>query len=121
MRQSITNTDSIIDSRDIIDRIGEIKDLLDDAGDDLEELQEELTALEKLAEQGEPYCDDWQYGATLVHEDYFEEYTRELLEECGYIPKDFPSWIEIDWEATAKNVQKDYTSLDFDGETYWIR
>jgi hypothetical protein len=29
--------------------------------------------------------------------------------------------VEIDWEATARNVRTDYTAVDFDGVTYWIR
>lgn len=63
-------------------------------------------------------CED---GVTIIHNDYFEEYTRELLEECGYIPKDFPSWIKIDWEATAKNVEVDYSVVTYDGEDYLVR
>lgn len=35
--------------------------------------------------------------------------------------EDFPSWIEIDWEKTAANVQQDYSSLDWDGVTYYYR
>ena len=37
-----------------------------------------------------------------------EDFTRNILDDFGYIPKDFPSWIEIDWEATASNVMQDY-------------
>jgi len=37
-----------------------------------------------------------------------EDFTQNLLDDLGYIPKDFPSWIEIDWEATASNVMQDY-------------
>lgn len=31
------------------------------------------------------------------------------------------SLIEIDWEATARNIAMDYTTVDFDGVTYYIR
>lgn len=37
-----------------------------------------------------------------------EDFTQNLLDDLGYIPKDFPRWIEIDWEATASNVMQDY-------------
>ena len=37
-----------------------------------------------------------------------EDFTQNLLDDLGYIPKDFPSWIEIDWEATASNVMQEY-------------
>jgi hypothetical protein len=39
----------------------------------------------------------------------------------GDMPKEIPSYIVIDWDATAENIQADYTSVDFDGVTYWIR
>ena len=73
------------------------------------------------------FCDelsgspDYTYGESVVSDDYFTEYTQELLEDCGYIPKDFPSWIELDWEKTASNVKQDYTSANFENQTYWIR
>lgn len=37
-----------------------------------------------------------------------EDFTQNLLDDLGYIPKDFPSWIEIDWDATANNVMQEY-------------
>lgn len=73
------------------------------------------------------FCDelssspDFNYGEAIIADSYFTEYTEDLLKDCGYIPQNFPSWIVLDFEATAENVQKDYRSADFDGETYWIR
>lgn len=81
----------------------------------------ELASLEELAKQGGEYAPDWQYGATLIRYSYFTEYVQELLEDCGDIPKNIPHYIEIDWEATARNVMVDYTHIDFDGVTYLIR
>ena len=56
-----------------------------------------------------------------IEEDDFEDYCEELVIDCGYIPKDFPSWIEIDWEATASNMKQDYSELDYQGITYLFR
>jgi hypothetical protein len=81
----------------------------------------ELAALESLAEEAEGYADDWKYGAALIRESYWVEYVQELLEDIGDLPKDLPHYIEIDWEKTARNIQVDYTSVDFDGVTYWVR
>lgn len=74
------------------------------------------------------FCDDlksesneFEYGEPVIHSDYFTEYTKELLVDCGYIPKDMPSWIEIDYDATAENVKADYAEVSYDGETYYIR
>jgi len=38
------------------------------------------------------------------------DFTMELLESCGDIPKDFPSYIHIDWEGTARDIMMDYSS-----------
>jgi hypothetical protein len=126
MATDISNDDEVIDTRDIIDRIAELEAQRDDEdvpqGERLtDEERDELQALTALAESAEGYLPDWKYGETLVRDDYFTEYTKELLKECGYIPDDFPDWIEVDWEKTAENVQADYTELDFAGVTYWGR
>jgi antirestriction protein len=38
------------------------------------------------------------------------DFTMELLESCGDIPKDLPSYIHIDWEGTARDIMMDYSS-----------
>lgn len=129
----ISNSQDVIDSRDVIARIEEIKDELPDSAsevmpgtsDEIQELRDELQVLEALADEASGYAADWQYGETLIRNSYFTEYTEELCKDCGYIQTDgdnnFPWWIVIDWEATAQHVQQDYTSVDFDGVEYWIR
>lgn len=37
-----------------------------------------------------------------------ETFAQSLLEECGDIPENLPSYICIDWEVTARNVMYDY-------------
>lgn len=37
-----------------------------------------------------------------------EDFVQEIVEENGWISKDFPSWIYIDWESTARDVMYDY-------------
>jgi len=64
---------------------------------------------------------EFEYGCTLILEEDFEDYIEELLEDIGYIPKDFPRWIEIDWSATAENVKQDYSSLSYQDEEYLYR
>jgi len=74
-------------------------------------------------------CDDdpdslesWanNYEPTLIAEDYFEEYARELAEDVGALSNDWPASY-IDWEAAAVALQMDYTSVEFDGTTYYYR
>ncbi len=150
MTTQLDNSQDVIDSRDVIARIAELQELHDavseaqaalndmanadpteievaeaelanaqEAFDD--DLQSELAALKSLAEEASGYAADWEYGETLIRDSYFTDYARELLEDIGDLPKDLPHYIEIDWEATARNICMDYTSVDFDGVTYWIR
>ena len=141
---TISNTDDVIDSRDVIARIEELEGERGALVSDLEEADEtniiesehaakiaitawdeeneaELKALKALAEEAEGYSEDWRHGAPLVRDSYFEDYARELLEDIGDIPRGLPHYIEIDWEATARNIRMDYTEVDFDGVSYWVR
>lgn len=80
----------------------------------------ELKILKAVAEEGEGYG-DWNYGATLIRESYFTKYCEELCKDIGDVPRNMPSYIEIDWEATAENLKADYTEITFDGVTYYMR
>lgn len=121
MTTTPTNTDDIIDSRDIIERIEELETELEDGPLDDED-KAELAALKALAEEGSGYSPDWLYGETLIRYDYFETYAQDLAEDCGMIP-DGLTWplTCIDWEQAARELQYDYTIIDFDGVTYWVR
>lgn len=112
---------NIIDSRDIIARIEELESVQED-DNFLEDEAEELKALKELAEEGENASPDWTFGATLISDDYFEDYAREFAEDIGAMP-DTNSWPArcIDWAQAAEELQVDYTPVDFDGETYWVR
>lgn len=85
-----------------------------------EENAEELTALRKLAEEGEG-IDDWGHGVALIRESYFVDYCREFVQDIGDLPRNIPHYLEIDWEKTADNLRIDYTEIDFDGVTYLAR
>lgn len=62
----------------------------------------------------------WEDGITFVKDSYFEEYAREFAEDIGAISGDerWPATC-IDWEKAAGELQMDYSSVEFDGETYW--
>lgn len=116
---TIDNGENVIDSRDVIARIEELEELLED-GQEYEDEREELKTLKAFAEEAEG-CGDWKDGETLIRESYFTQYCEELLKDCGELPKDIPWYIVIDWEKTADHIRIDYTSLDLDGITYLIR
>jgi hypothetical protein len=117
MTREISNSRDVIDSRDVIARIEELRGM--DERDDDE--SQELKVLEALAEEAEGYAADWQYGETLIRESYFVAYCQELVQDIGDLPKDIPAYLVIDWEKTAENLKADYTEVDFDGVTYFIR
>ena len=141
MTNVISNLDDTIDSRDVIARIEELeaeredlRSAMDDHNTDSDAYEEanaalkefdnseegqELIALKVLAAQGEDYAPDWKYGAQLIHEDYFETAMDEMLEDCGDIPRDLPSYLTITVDYDA--LKQDYTAIDFDGQTYYVR
>ena len=83
--------------------------------------QEEIDQISRIGEIEDEIGSEFDFGVTLIPEDDFTNYIEDFLEDIGYIPKDFPSWIEIDWEATAENVKQDYSELEYEGETYLYR
>jgi antirestriction protein len=41
-----------------------------------------------------------------------QDFAWQLAEDVGDIPRDLPSYIVIDWEATARNIMYDYFEWD---------
>lgn len=146
MTNTIRNTDDTIDSRDVIARIEKlteervelenaIEGALDGSTTDAErevlkqaladwldsEEGLELAALEKLAEEAEGYAADWKYGKQLIRDSYFEEAMDEdeMIANCDDFGKDLPFWATITLDYSA--LQQDYSAVDFDGVTYWVR
>ncbi|MGC4033613.1 MAG: antirestriction protein ArdA [Tepidisphaeraceae bacterium] len=153
---SISNSDDVIDSRDIIARIEELEAERQTLADGVSEAEEaydnttgdsrgagigklfaarqalqawddsdeaeELKTLKALAEEAEGYAADWRYGETLIRDSYFRDYAEELANDIGAINSD-ASWPNncIDWDRAARELQMDYTAVDFGGVTYWIR
>lgn len=119
----ISNTDDIIDSRDVIETIHNLRDWVASETDPtcLAQYKAELESLKKLSRECEGIASDWQYGEPLVRRSYWVEYVQQLLEDCGEIPSNLPHYIAVDWDATARNIEADYTSVDFDGVEYLIR
>lgn len=118
-------TADTIDVRDIIARVEELDPEYSDiklTDDEAKELAELQAILDDLKGNGgdEQWRGDW-YPVMLISERTFEDHVRELLEDCGTIPKDLPWFVAIDWETTAQHIQGDYTPVEIDGVTYWYR
>lgn len=124
MSKEISNQDDVIDSRDVIERIEELHEIATDESvdqNDRTHANNELAVLQALQDEAEGYAPNWKYGATLIRSSYWVEYAQELCTDIGDVPRDFPSYLVIDWEATAQNLLVDYTTVDFDGVEYYIR
>jgi hypothetical protein len=76
---------------------------------ELTDLEGELGDLEMKA-RDEP---------TLIHDADFEDYARQFHEDIN--GKGVTGWPYdyIDWKAAAEALQQDYSSVDFDGDTWW--
>lgn len=113
--------DSTIDSRDVIRRLDELEDQAECGSDLNSDEVYELNMLRDLDSEARQYSPDWVYGEQLIHDSYWTDYVKDLLEDCGDIPSELPAYVVIDWDATAENIKVDYVSLEVGGETYWIR
>ena len=52
-------------------------------------------------------CED--YDQKLV-----DEFAEMIASDCGYVSRDMPSWIEIDWQKTRDNaLSYDYTQIGY--------
>lgn len=131
MTSAPNNMDDTIDSRDVIARIEHLSQLRQpgpvDLGDEdnkaaQDDLFADLATLEALAEEASNYAPDWEHGETLIRDSYFKEYAMELAEDIGAIKSD-ASWPNncIDWDQAARELRMDYSAVDFDGVTYWVR
>lgn len=143
MESTVDLSANVIDVRDIIARVEELEaerdsqTRTDDDGTehddpqlwrdqnqgDAEELDGLTAILEELKGYGgdEQWRGDW-YPVTLIRDDYFEDYARELAEDIGAIQRD-AQWPNnhIDWTAAAEALQTDYSSAEVDGTDYWYR
>jgi len=98
-------------------------DALNEATAELEdwqsEYQEELDELNALESE---VGDEWMHGETLIDEDDFEEYAQELAEDISGMPRNQPWPFNcIDWEQAANELRMDYSSCEYQGNTYLFR
>ena len=117
MTEEITNSEDLIDSRDIIARLEDLRE--DDELEDWE--KDELEALTALDRDGRGlFSDSWEDGVGLIRDSYFEEHARQYAEDIGAISND-ARWPAncIDWNYAAEQLKADYTCLEFDGVEYW--
>ena len=132
MSVKIRSTDDFIDTRDITERIKELENDLSSTPSDLAPriilgepneaylLKEELESLKAFADEiGEEIFSNQE---TLINDNYFEDYTRDFASDIGAIDKD-TSWPCncIDWDQAVRELQMDYTCVEWESVTFWVR
>ena len=123
-----------LDVHDVIARVEELQDEREQSDipaneyggpkDTWAEERTELATLESLLDDlkgnggDKQWRGDW-YPVTLIADSSFNDAMDELLQDIGDLPKNIPSYlrIEVDYDA----LQMDYTSCEFEGTTYWYR
>lgn len=131
----IDNYEDVLDSRDIVARVEQLQAIREpgpvpdgvledeDYATDQDSLFAELATLENLIRDINYYSgDDAEDGVTLIRDSYFTSYAIELAEDLGAVPEEY-TWPTscIDWEKAARELQMDYTPVEFNGVTYWVR
>lgn len=126
----ISNYADMIQARDIDARIDEIESEIEFTVEAAvafdfdspftgvsEDDREELKVLRKVRAQ----LDTVHGGDTLISDGYFKTYVQEYAEEQNSISSAAWPFNCIDWDRAVSDFQSDYTSIDFDGETYWTQ
>lgn len=81
------------------------------------EEQEELEELDNLeSEIGR----SWRDGETMIPEDEFEDYARELADDIGGTKGNEWPFTCIDWERAAHELAQDYSTVSYQGTDYYI-
>lgn len=139
----INRTSDIIDIREVIERFEELEadrdgfvigapdgtetPAPDQWAEENPSESEELEKLESLLDELKGYGGDEQwrgswYPITLILDSHFTEYAEQLADDCGMVNSE-SAWPNnhIDWEAAAEELKADYSTVEYDGDTYWYR
>ena len=102
---------------DFVERFGETyfltyfeeyADMVDDMGNDVVEAFLENFDIENVSSCRDAYMGRYESGA---------EFAQSIAEDCGDVPRNMPSWIEIDWKASWDNLDYDYVECS-DGHIF---
>jgi len=83
-----------------VDYIEEYLEAVDGHGDEVVESFLEIFDIDSIGSLSDAYMGQYDSGA---------EFAQNIAEDCGDVPRNMSSWIEIDWEASWDNLSYDYT------------
>ena len=81
----------------------EYADMVDDIGNDVVSAFLENFDIADISSCRDAYQGCYESGA---------EFAKIIAEDFGDVPRDMPSWIEIDWKASWDNLDYDYVESD---------
>lgn len=58
---------------------------------------------------------------TLIPESEWVDYAQQLADDLGIVDAGSAIYPYVDWEAWANDLRHDYSSIEFDGITYYRR
>ena len=73
--------------------------VIDEYDEDVVSAFLEIFEIEDISHLSECYYGEYKSGA---------EFAEQLAQDCCDVPRDMPSWIEIDWKASWDNLDYDY-------------
>jgi len=124
LQDAVSDAQESLDECQDTDEQEALADTLNEATAELEdwqsEYQEELDELNDLESE---VGDEWMHGETLIPADGFADYARDLAEDLhGNAIRD-AAWPfdHIDWEAATDDLKSDYSSVEYQGNTYLFR
>ena len=86
----------------------EYADMVDDIGIGVVEAFLDVFDIDSISSCRDAYMGCYESGA---------EFAQQIAEDCGDVPRDMPSWIEIDWKASWDNLDYDYVECS-DGHIF---
>ena len=81
----------------------EYADMVDDIGNDVVEAFLDVFDIENVSSCRDAYMGRYDSGA---------EFAQNIAEDCGDVPRNMSSWIEIDWDKSWDNLSYDYVESD---------
>ena len=83
-----------------VDYIEEYIQAVDDYSEEVVESFLEIFDIESIGSLSDAYMGQYDSGA---------DFAQNIAEDCGDVPRNMSSWIEIDWKASWDNLSYDYT------------
>lgn len=111
---------SYLDLKELADELDDLRGRENDEDWPLDEDDEDrLKALSKLEDELGDLHVASRYKSPMCSDSDWREYCEEMADDCGMCERNSTLANYVDWDRWADDCQSDYSSVEFDGETYW--